>query len=207
MMASGAASLGLTGVQVRISSKVCTMCTPSRLPAPPAHFTQQQSSCKAGADHQARWAGARGGGGGSELEVLEWQQEDVDMRQWRAWWRLGERERWLRGLVVEDRDGRRGEQEVQWGPWGEGEVDMGRRWCAWRRLGERERWWRELGVGFAYGRRGEREARWGSWGEAEVDMGQRWRACRRLEEREQGKRGPRGVVVAPWGAGAAQVGG
>ena len=58
MMASGAASLGTAGVQVRISSMVCTMCTPSRLPAPPAHFTQQRSSCKAGADHQARWAGA-----------------------------------------------------------------------------------------------------------------------------------------------------
>ena len=30
--------------------------------APPAHFIQRQSSCKAGADHQARWAGASGGG-------------------------------------------------------------------------------------------------------------------------------------------------
>ena len=39
MVASGAASFRLAGVWVRISSKVCTMCTPSRLPAPPAHFT------------------------------------------------------------------------------------------------------------------------------------------------------------------------
>ena len=54
MMASGAASLGSAGVRVRTSSKVCTMCTPSRLSAPPAHFTQRRSSCKAGADHQAR---------------------------------------------------------------------------------------------------------------------------------------------------------
>ena len=68
MVASGAASLGFAGVQERISSKVYTMCTPLRLLAPPAHFTQRRSSCKAGADHQARWAGA--GGGGSELEAL-----------------------------------------------------------------------------------------------------------------------------------------
>ena len=60
----------------RISSKVCTMFTPSRLLAPPAHFTQQRSSRKAGADHQARWAGAWGEEV-SKLEVLEWQVEDV----------------------------------------------------------------------------------------------------------------------------------
>ena len=77
------------------------MCTPSRLPAPPAHFTQQQSSCKAGANHQVRWAGAWCWEG-SELEVLEWRDEDVDMRQWRAWWRLGVRERGWRGLGLED---------------------------------------------------------------------------------------------------------
>ena len=47
------------------------MCTPSRLSAPPAHFTQRQSSRRAWGDYQARWAGARGGEG-SELEVLEW---------------------------------------------------------------------------------------------------------------------------------------
>ena len=148
------------------------MCTPSRLPAPPAHFDQRRSSCKAGADHQARWAGAWGGKG-SELEVLEWREEDVDLRWWRAWRRLGERERRWRGLGVEDGYGRRGEQEARWGLSGEGVVDMGRRWRAWRRLGEREGRWRGLGVGVAYGRRGEREAWWGSWGEGVVDMG--WR--------------------------------
>ena len=166
---------GVSGVRVRTSSKVCTMCTPSRLPAPPAHFTQQRSSCKAGADHQASWAGA-GGGEGSQLEVLEWREEDVDMRRWQAWWRLGERERRWRGLGVEDGYGLRGERKARWGPWGEGSVDMGRQWCAWQRLGERERRWRGLGVGVAYGRRGEREARWSSWGGGIMDMGQRWRA-------------------------------
>ena len=58
MAASGAASLGFAGMRVRISSKVCTMCTPSRLPASPAHFTQRRSSRRVGADHQVRWAGA-----------------------------------------------------------------------------------------------------------------------------------------------------
>ena len=134
------------------------MCTPSRLPAPPAHFTQWRSYCKAGADHQARWAGAWGGEG-SELEVLEWREEDVDLRRWRAWRRLGERERRWRGLGVEDGYGRRGEREARWGLWGEGVPDLGRRWCAWRRLGERERRWRGLGVGVAYGWREELEAR------------------------------------------------
>ena len=61
-------------------SPLPSMCTPSRLPAPPAHFTQWRSSCKAGADHQAKWAGAWGGEG-SELEVLERREEDVDMRR------------------------------------------------------------------------------------------------------------------------------
>ena len=107
MLASVAGSLGSAGVRVGISSKLCTMCTPSRLPAPPGHFTQRWGSCKAGADHQARWAGARGGEG-SELEVLQWREEDADMRRWRAWWRLGERERRWRGLGVEDGYGRHG---------------------------------------------------------------------------------------------------
>ena len=96
MMASGAASLGSAGLRVQISSKRCTMCTPSRLPAPPAHFGQRRSSCKAGADHQARWAGAWGGEG-SELQVLEWWEDDVDLRRSRAWRHLGERERRWRG--------------------------------------------------------------------------------------------------------------
>ena len=102
------------------------------------------------------------GGGGSNLEVLERQEEDVDLRWWRAWRGLGERERQWRGLGVEDGYGRRREQGARWGPWGEGELDMGRRWRAWRRRGERERCWRGLRVGVGYGRRAEREARWGS---------------------------------------------
>ena len=126
MMASGAASLGSTGLRVRTSLKVCTMCTPSRLPAPPAHFTQRRSSCKAGADHQARWAGAWGGEG-SNLEFLEWREEDVDLWRWRAWRRLGERERRWRGLGVEDGYGRGRERDARWGLCGEGVVDMGRR--------------------------------------------------------------------------------
>ena len=88
--------VGSAGLLLRTSSKVCTMCTPSRLPAHPAHFTQQRSSCKAVADHQAGWAGAMGGEG-SELEVLEWREENVDLRRWQAWRRLGERERRWRG--------------------------------------------------------------------------------------------------------------
>ena len=221
MMAFGASSLGSAGVRVRTSSKVCTMSTPSRLPAPPAHFTQRPSSCKAGADHQARWVWARGGEG-SELEVLERRGEDVDLRWWRGWRCLGERERLWRGLGVEDRYGRRGEREGEvdmgrprrewwWrglgvvdgygrrgergarsGLWGEGGVDVGRWWRAWRRRGERERWWRGLGVGVQYGRRGEREVRWGPWGEAEVDMGRRWRVWWRPGERERRERGPGG---------------
>ena len=45
------------------------------------------------------------GGGGVRLEVLEWREEDVDMRQWRAWRRLGEREWRWRGLGVKDGHG------------------------------------------------------------------------------------------------------
>ena len=57
--------------------------------------------------------------------VLERRGEDVDLRWWRGWRCLGERERRRRGLGVEDGYGRRGERE--------GEVDMGRRWRArWR---------------------------------------------------------------------------
>ena len=168
------------------------MCTPSRLSAPPAHFTQRQSSRKAGTDHQARWAEAWGGEW-SELEVLEWREEDMDMGQWwRAWQHLGERERRWWGLAVEDTYGRRGEREARWGSWGEGDVDMGRRWRAWRRPGERERRWRGLEVGDAYGRRGERDARCCSRGEGDVDMGTRWRAWWRPGEQERRERGPGG---------------
>ena len=158
-------------------------------------------------DHQARWAGAWGGEG-SELEVLEWREEDVDMRRWRGRWRLGERERRWWGLGVEDGCGGRGEREARWGPRGEGEVDMGRPWCAWRRLREGGRWWRGRdwesctgggGSGRPGGARGGRGgwtwggagARGGAWGGGGI----------------RAEAGPRGVVVAPWEVGAAQVGG
>ena len=208
MMASGAASLESAEVGVRTSSKVCTMCTPSRLPAPPAHFTQWRSSCKAGADHQARWAGAWGGEG-SELKVLERRGEDVGLRLWRGWRRLGERERRLRGLGVEDGYGPRRERE--------GEGEMGRRWRAWRRLGEQEWWWRGLGVEEGYGRRGERGGRWGPGGEGKVDVGRRGRAWRCRGERDQwwrglgvrvayGRRGEREARWGPWGEGEVDMG-
>ena len=51
------------GVRLRISSKVWKECRPSQLPVPPPHFIQRRSSRRAGADHPARWVGARGGGG------------------------------------------------------------------------------------------------------------------------------------------------
>ena len=54
------------------------------------------------------------------LKVLEWRGEDVDLRWWRGWRCLGERERRWRGLGVKNGYGRRGKRE--------GEVDMGRRW-------------------------------------------------------------------------------
>ena len=162
--------------------------SPSRSPSP---LHPAASSCKAGADHQGRSAGAWGGEG-SELEVLEWREQDVDMQRWRAWRRLRERERRWRGLGVEDGYGRRGGRGALWGPWGEGVVDMGRRWCALRRLGERKRRWRGLGVGVAYRRRGEREAWWDLSGEGVVDMGRWWRAWWCLGERERRERGPGG---------------
>ena len=127
------------------------------------------------------------GGVGSVLGVLVRRGGDVDLRWWRGWRCLGERERRWRGLGVEDRYGQRGERE--------GEVDMGRRWRAWWRLGERERWWR------AWRRRGERERWWqglavgvvyGRRGEGEVDMGRQWCSWWRLGERERREPGPGG---------------
>ena len=78
-------------------------------------------------------------------------------RRWRAWRRLGERERWWWWLGVGVTYGRRGEGEARRGSWGEGEVDMGRRWRARWRLGERER--RERGTGGSWWRLGERQRR------------------------------------------------
>ena len=188
----------------------CAPCAPLlAFPLPRAYFSQRRSSCKAGADHQARWAGARGGGEGSELEVHERRGEDVDLWWWRGWRCLGERARRWRGLGVEDGYGRRGERE--------GKVDMGRRWRAWWRLGEQEWWWWVLGVVDGYGRRGERGAWWGLWGEGEVDAGWRWRAWRRLGERGRwwqglqvgvvyGRRGEREVWWGPWGEGEVDMG-
>ena len=91
--------------------------------------------------------------------ALERRGEDVDLRWWRGWRCLGEREWRWRGLGVEDGYRRMGERE--------GEVDMGRRWRAWWCPGEREWCWRGLGVVDGYGRRGERGAWRGVWGEGE----------------------------------------
>ena len=126
--------------------------------------------------------------------VLERRGEDVDLRWWRGWRCLGERERRRRGLGVEDGYGRRGERE--------GEVDMGRRWRARWRPGEREWWWRGLGVVDGYGWRGERGARRGVWGEGEVDVGRQWRAWLRRGEREWWWRG----LGGRWGEGEGDMG-
>ena len=144
------------------------MCTPSRLPAPPAHFTQRQSSCRAGADHQVRWAGARGGEG-SKLEVLE-----------RCW----------RGLCVQDVYRWRREPEARCRSWGEGDADMERRWCMWWRPEEQERRWRVLGPGDAYRLRGGREGRCGSCWEGDADMRPWWHVWWCSWERERRVRGP-----------------
>ena len=105
-----------------------------------------------------------------------------------AWRRPGERDRWWRGLGLEDGYEGRGEREALSGSWGEEEVAMGRRWRAWRRPREQGRLWRMLGVQDVYWRPGEREALWGSLGEGEVDMGQQWRVWRRPGERERRER-------------------
>ena len=116
------------------------------------------------------------------LGVLVRRGEEVDLRWWRGWRCLGERERRWRGLGVEDGYGRRGERGAWWGLWGEGEVDVGRRWRAWRFRGEWQRWWWGLGLGIVYGRRGE----------GEVDMGRQCRLRWRPGERERRERGSGG---------------
>ena len=126
--------------------------------------------------------------------VLERRGEDVDLRWWRGWRCLGERERRRRGLGVEDGYGRRGERE--------GEVDMGRRWRARWRPGEREWWLRGLEVVDGYGWRGERGARRGVLGEGEVDVGRQWRAWLRRGEREWWWRG----LGGRWGEGEGDMG-
>ena len=131
--------------------------------------------------------------------ALERRGEDVDLWWWWGSRCLGERERRLRGLGVENGYGRRGERE--------GEVDMGRRRRAWWRPGEREWCWRGLGVVDGYGRRGERGAWRGLWGEGEVDVGRRWRAWRRRGERERWWRGLGvGVLYGRRGEGEVDMG-
>ena len=120
-------------------------------------------------------------------------------RRWRAWRRLGERERWWLGLGVGVLYGRREE----------GEVDLGRRWRSWWRPGERER--RERGPGGSWWHLGEHErlewvveARW-LCGEC----GRRGRVChaggererRRLRDRASSlESGQSGGVSGSWGA-------
>ena len=131
--------------------------------------------------------------------VMERRGEEVDLRWWRGWRCLGERERRWRGLGMEDGYGRRGERE--------GEVDMGRRWRPRWRPGERDWWWRGLGVVDGYGRRGERGARRGVGGEGEADVGRQWRAWLRRGEREWWWRGLGvGVLCGRWGEGEADMG-
>ena len=125
--------------------------------------------------------------------------EDVDLRWWRGWRCLGERERRRQGLGVEDGYGRRGERE--------GEVDMGRRWHARWRPGEGEWWWRGLGMVDGYGWRGEQGARRGERGEGEVDFGRQCRAWLLRGEREWWWRGLGvGVLFGRWGEGEADMG-
>ena len=182
------------------------MCTPSHLPAPPAHFTQRWSSCKAGADNQARWAGARGGEG-SELEVLEWREEDVDLRRWRAWRRPGERERLRRGRGLENGYGRRGgpggpSGPVEGGGGGHGAAVV---WLA-----------APGGAGAAVagtGAGGRVRAEGGTGspvGPVGGGAGGHGAAVARLPVpggAGAAEAGPWGVVVAPWGAAAARVSG
>ena len=106
-------------------------------------------------------------------------------RRWRAWWRLGEREWWLRGLGVVNGYGRRGERGARRSLWGEGEVDMGRRWRSCWSPGERER--QERGPGGKWWHLGEREprewvveVRWLCW-----ECGRRGQVCRAGGERER----------------------
>ena len=157
--------------------------SPSRSPGP----LHQAAELLQGGGRPPGEVGGGLGGGEFELEVLEWGEEDVDIRRWRAWWRLGERERRWPGLGVEDGYGRRGEREARSGPCGGGLEDMGRRWCAWRRLGERERL--ERGPGWSWWRLGERERR--KW------VVEAWWRC--------GERERRGWVCRAEGSGSAAV--
>ena len=114
--------------------------------------------------------------------------EDMVLRWWRGWRFLGERERRWPELGLEDGYGRRRERE--------GEVDMGRRWRAWWRLG---------GAGVVVAGAGGGGRVWPEGG-----GGGGHGAAVALVVAPGGTAagvGSRGVVVAPGGAGAAQVGG
>ena len=215
-MASGAASLGSAGVWVRTSPKVCTMCTPSCLPAPPAHFTQRRSSCKAGADYQARWAGAWGGegsvpgvlerqGGGRGPAVVAGVAVPGGAGAAVAGAGAGRRVRVGGGTGGGGGHGAAVARLVAFG--GAGVVVAGAGGGGWvwaaGGTGARRGLWGEGEVDVGrrwrvWRRRGELERRW--WGlgvevlygrrpEAEVDMGRRWRSRWRPRERERRERG------------------
>ena len=120
-------------------------------------------------------------------------------RQWRAWRRWGERERWWRGMEV----------GVVYGRRGEGEVDIGRR---------RRSWWRPVS---GSGRSGVPGGSWWHLGEQERrewvvearwrfgECGRRERVCRAGGERERRRlrdrassleSGQSGGVGWSWGA-------
>ena len=170
------------------------MCTPSCLPAPPAHFTQRRSFCKARADHQASRAGALGGGGvrARGPGVAGGGPGPAAVAGVAARSGAGAA---VAKLGVEDGYGRRREREAWWGSWGEGEVDMGERWRAWWRLGERER--RERGPGRSWWRLGEPErcdrvveARWRCG-----ECGRRGWVCRAGGEQQRRRFGGPGLVA------------
>ena len=73
--------------------------SPSRSPGP---LHPAAELLQSGGRPPGEVGGGPGGGEGSQLEVLKWREEDVDLRRWRAWRRLGERERRWRGLGVEN---------------------------------------------------------------------------------------------------------
>ena len=133
-------------------------------------------------------------------------------RQWRAWRRRGERERWWREQGVGAVYGRRGE----------GEVGMRRRWRSWWRpreqerrergprgswwhLGERDRrgaWLRRAGGVGSVGAGGQCDVRGGSGSAAVCGTGPH-RLSRASQEASAGPRGPR--VVPPGTGGVGEV--
>ena len=77
----------------RGSARRCAPCAPF-LPFPLPRPTSPSGGAPASGGKTIRRGGRGPWGGGPELEVLEWREEDVDMgRRWWAWRPLGERER------------------------------------------------------------------------------------------------------------------